>query len=172
MNAYVKLARDTINKYLNGDGLPKTDDLPKELLEKKAGCFVSLHNKKDGELRGCIGTILPVYKNLAGEIIHNAIEAAFHDPRFQPVTENEINNLDISIDILSEPEPIPSEKSLNPKKYGVIAKSHDGRTGLLLPDIEDVDDASYQVAIARKKAGIDVNEPIFLYRFSVTRHKE
>ena len=171
MSAYTQLARDTIHTYLARKELPETKNLPGELLNKKAGCFVSLH-KKDGELRGCIGTILPVYKNLAGEIIHNAVEAAFHDPRFQPVTKEEIDQLEISVDVLSEPEPIPSEKSLNPKKYGVIVKAKDGRTGLLLPDLEDINDAAYQVAIARQKAGILPEEPVFLYRFTVTRYKE
>jgi AmmeMemoRadiSam system protein A len=171
MSAHTQLARDTICQYLSRKELPETKNLPGELLNKKTGCFVSLHDK-NGELRGCIGTILPVYKNLAGEIIHNAVEAAFHDPRFQPVTEEEIDKLEISVDVLSEPEPIPSEKSLNPKKYGVIVKANDGRTGLLLPDLEDINDAAYQVAIARQKAGILPEEPVFLYRFTVTRYKE
>lgn len=171
MDTCVKLARDTIEQYLKEKKLPQKESWPKELLAKRAGCFVSLHTLDANELRGCIGTILPTTKNLAAEIINNSIEA-IRDPRFLPVKKEEIENLELSVDVLSEPEPIPSEKSLNPKKYGVIVKSSDGRTGLLLPDLEGVDDINYQVAIARQKAGILPEEPIFLYRFTADRHKE
>ncbi len=107
---------------------------------------------------------------MATEIINNAISAC-SDPRFLPVSKEEINNLDISVDVLSEPEPIESENLLNPKKYGVIVKAKDGRTGLLLPDLEGVDDSAYQVAIARQKGGITPNESVYLYRFTVDRYK-
>lgn len=171
MNLYVELAKQTIKNYLEYNSLPKAPEQKPELLKQKAGCFVSLH-QKNGQLRGCIGTILPVYKNLAGEIIHNAFEAAFHDPRFKPLKKEEFNDIEVNVDILSDPEVVPSEKSLDPKKYGVIVKSQDGRTGVLLPDLEGINDPAYQVAIAREKAGISPEEKIFLYRFTVTRHKE
>jgi len=171
MNSIVLLAKDTIEKYLKDGKLPGQESWPKDLLDRTAGCFVSIHTKDTDELRGCIGTILPTCKNLASEIISNAIEAT-RDPRFPPLRKEEIANLNISVDILSEPEPIPTEKSLDPKKYGVVVKSSDGRTGLLLPDLEGVDDVSYQVAIARQKAGISPEEPVFLYRFTVERFKE
>lgn len=171
MNSTVTLAKETIEKYLKDNILPEKETWPKELLDKHAGCFVSLHTKDTDELRGCIGTILPTCKNLAAEIVNNAI-AVCRDPRFTPVKKNEFENLNISVDILSKPEPIASEKSLDPKKYGVIIKSADGRTGLLLPDLEGVDDAAYQVAIARQKGRILPKEPIFLYRFTVDRYQE
>ncbi|KKQ90419.1 MAG: hypothetical protein UT15_C0013G0005 [Berkelbacteria bacterium GW2011_GWA1_39_10] len=170
MNIYVQLAKKTIHDYLNNESVPDANRPAKEL-SRKAGCFVSLHTKDVNELRGCIGTILPTCKNLAEEIISNAV-AACQDSRFLPVKKKELDNLDISVDILSEPEPIASEKSLDPKKYGVIVKANDGRTGLLLPDLEGVDDIDYQVAIARQKAGILPEETVYLYRFTVDRFKE
>ena len=169
MNPIVKLAQETIRKYVS-DGLAmSTDDAPENLKKEKAGCFISLHRKNNNELRGCIGTILPVTKNLAAEIINNAISAC-SDPRFLPVEQKEFDNLDVSVDVLAEPESIESVKSLDPKKYGVIVKAKDGRTGLLLPDLDGVDDATYQVAIARDKAGINPDEDIYLYRFTVDRY--
>jgi len=169
MNDIVKLAKETIENYVSSGKIIDAQKAPAELQQKKAGCFVSLHLKNNNELRGCIGTILPTCKNLASEIINNAVSSC-RDPRFLPVAKEELNNLNISVDILSEPESINSEKSLDPKKYGVIVKAKDGRTGLLLPDLEGVDDAAYQIAIARQKAGIMPNEKIYLYRFTVDRY--
>ena len=171
MNPYVDLAQKTIKDYLATGKIQDTEQAHETLRKKRAGCFVSLHLKKTDELRGCIGTILPTCKNLAGEIIQNAISAC-RDPRFLPVTKEELATLDISVDVLSEPEPITSEKSFDPKKYGVIVKATDGRTGLLLPDLEGVDDTAYQIAIARQKAGIMPNEKIYLYRFTVDRYSK
>lgn len=172
MDSYVKLARQTIETYLKENRLIKPPkNLPKEMLENKAGVFVSIH-KKDGELRGCIGTFLPTKENIAQEIIHNAISAAFHDPRFYPIQKNELDDLEISVDILSKLEPVDSIDKLNVKKYGIIVKSDDGRTGLLLPDIEGVDSIDEQIQIACQKAGINPSKEKFvLYRFTVERHK-
>lgn len=169
MDDHLKLATDSIKEYLKQGKILDADKAPQNLKQKQAGCFVSIH-LKNGELRGCIGTILPTCKNLASEITNNAISAC-HDPRFLPLTKQEIENLEVSVDVLSDPEPITSEKLLDPKKYGVIVKAKDGRTGLLLPDLEGVDDAAYQVAIAREKARIMPNEKIYLYRFTVDRYK-
>lgn len=176
---HVNLARQTIETYLKENRLispPK--NLPREMLKNKAGVFVSIHKKsqstsnESGELRGCIGTFLPTRENIAQEIIHNAISAAFHDPRFYPIQENELDNLEISVDVLSKPGPIDSIEELDAKKYGIIVKSHDGRTGLLLPDIEGVNSVDEQILIACQKANINLNkDKIQIYRFTVERHK-
>lgn len=171
MNPYVGLASQAIKLYLENDEVLNSNEAPDALKKKRTGCFVSLHITKDNALRGCIGTILPTCKNLAAEIIGNAISAC-NDPRFPKLTISEFANLDISVDVLSEPESISSEKLLDPKKYGVIVKSENGHTGLLLPDLEGVDDADYQIAIAREKASILPEEKVFLYRFTVQRYKE
>lgn len=171
MNIYTNLARQTVEEYLNSEKLPDLKNLPDEL-KKRAVCFVSIHLKND-DLRGCIGTVKAVYKNLGGEIVANAIEAAFHDPRFEPIKKEELPNLKYSVDILSEPELIKSQKDLNPKKFGVILKSLDGfRTGLLLPNLEGIDSVENQIEIAREKAGIMPDEEIQIYRFTSTRYEE
>ncbi|MBQ6527529.1 MAG: AmmeMemoRadiSam system protein A, partial [Clostridia bacterium] len=141
--------------------------LPTELTGRRAGAFVSIH--KQGRLRGCIGTILPTRKSLAEEIIHNAVSAASEDPRFDPIAPDELKWLEISVDVLGEPENIDSEKELDVRRYGVIV-SRGGRRGLLLPDLEGVDTVEQQIAIARKKAGIREGEPVRLQRFEVVRH--
>jgi len=164
----VQLARQSIIYYLkNKKRLSLPDNLPPELTEKRAGVFVSL--KKNGKLRGCIGTFLPNQDNIALEIIENAISAAVHDPRFSPVTLDEVEKLTISVDILSAPEEVKDISELDPKKYGIIV-SHGYKKGLLLPDLEGVDTVEQQIDIARQKAGIYVNEDFKIERFEVKRY--
>lgn len=172
MDIYAELAQKTVRDYLEKQQLPKVQNQAPELLTKRAGCFVSIHQKDNNELRGCIGTVTAVHKNLAGEIIANALEAAFHDPRFSPITKSEIDDLKYSVDVLSDVEAIKSEKDLNPKKYGLIVRSKDLlRQGLLLPNLDGIDDIETQMQIAREKAGILEDEEVLLYRFQVDHHK-
>lgn len=165
---YVKLARKSLESYiLKGKVLDIPTDLPKEMMTKQAGAFVSIH--KAGRLRGCIGTILPTTECLAKEIIQNAISASTRDTRFNPISPEELPDLDINVDVLSEPEAISSPSELDVKRYGVIVSCGNKR-GLLLPDLEGVDSVEQQISIARQKGGIGMDEPIHLERFEVIRH--
>ena len=166
---HVELAKAAIDAWVKEGRKLSPTDRPeqKEALQNRAGAFVSL--KKDGRLRGCIGTFQPTRANLAEEIISNAISAACRDPRFRPVEPEELEELDISVDVLSDPEQIPDPSMLDPKRYGVIVRRGD-RVGLLLPDLEGVDTVEEQLSIARRKAGIGPDEQVQLYRFIVTRH--
>lgn len=166
---YVKLAKKSLESYiLRGKVLDMPDDLPKELVSKQAGAFVSIH--KAGRLRGCIGTILPTTECVAAEIIQNAISASTRDTRFNPISPEELPDLEINVDVLSEPEPISSPDELDVKRYGVIV-SNGNRRGLLLPDLDGVDSVAQQISIARQKGGIGMDEPVQLQRFEVIRHK-
>jgi len=127
------------------------------------------HSEK--KLRGCIGTFLPTKENVAREIIDNAISAAIHDYRFDPVSKSELDDLVYEVSLLNPPEQINSVADLNAKKYGVIVKSLNERTGLLLPDIEGVKTPQQQISIACQKAGIDLKvEKIELFRFTVEKY--
>jgi|SRR3989339_1738508 len=163
----VQLARQTIETYvIEHKWLEPPAELTLEMKEI-AGVFVSLH--RQGALRGCIGTFSPVTNNIAQEIIRNAVEAATRDPRFSPVKQAELADLEISVDVLSPPEPVSSLKELDARKFGVIVKSGN-RRGLLLPDLEGVDTPEEQIAICRRKAGIGTLEPVELFKFSVRRY--
>ena len=166
---YVKLAKKSLESYiLRGKVLDMPADLPKELASKQAGAFVSIH--KAGRLRGCIGTILPTTECVAAEIIQNAISASTRDTRFNPISPEELPDLEINVDVLSEPELISSPDELDVKRYGVIV-SNGNRRGLLLPDLDGVDSVAQQISIARQKGGIGMDEPVQLQRFEVIRHK-
>lgn len=168
MDPLVKLAKDAIEGYIRrGEIIKPPPDLPEEW-KIRAGAFVSL--KKKGQLRGCIGTIYPATKNLAEEVIRNAIAAATEDPRFMPVTEEELPELTYSVDILSPPEKIKDLNELDPKRYGIIVSSGI-RKGVLLPDLEGVDTVAEQLSIALMKAGIREDEEFEVYRFTVRRLK-
>jgi AmmeMemoRadiSam system protein A len=164
---HVDLAVMAIEHYVNSrEVLAPPAELPEELCVR-AGCFVSL--KEFGQLRGCIGTIEPTQLTIALEIVHNGISAATHDPRFEPVRPEELPHLVCSVDVLAPAEQINDICELDPVRYGVIVQSG-SRRGLLLPNLEGVDTADYQVEIACRKACISPDEPISLYRFEVKRY--
>jgi AmmeMemoRadiSam system protein A len=172
MDAYSKLAKETIETFIKeGHIISPPKNLPDEMLKKKAGVFVSLH-LKDGSLRGCIGTFAPVQKNIAQEIIHNAICAATQDPRFPPVERKELENLFFSVDVLSASKNVSKDILSDPKKYGLIVSAQDGRRGLLLPDLPGVETIEQQISICRQKAGINPFEPVCYQIFEVERHNE
>ena len=169
-DAWVKLARESAEYFVkNGHEMKLPSWVPEELLNARAGAFVSVH--KFGGLRGCIGTIAATKKNLALEIIHNAVSAVSEDPRFDPVTEDELKYLDINVDVLGDAEKISSPAELDVKKYGVIVQSGYKR-GLLLPDLDGVDTVEQQISIARRKGGIAPGEDVELFRFEVVRHAD
>ncbi len=165
---YVRLARASVESWVKYHvELDVPDDLPSDMLSRSAGTFVSIH--KLGQLRGCIGTIAATQDNIAKEIIQNGISACSRDPRFDPITEDELKFLDISVDVLGDTEDIDSPDKLDVKRYGVIV-SHGYKRGLLLPNLDGVDTIEQQIDIARQKGGIREDEPYTLQRFEVVRH--
>lgn len=171
----VSLARKSMEHYLITKEYADVNSINSEcpldlqkMLNKKAGCFVSL--KKYGQLRGCIGTIEAQYSSLGNEIIYNAVAAALHDPRFEPLELPELEDLIISVDVMGEPEKIASIQDLNPNSYGVIVR-RGTRTGLLLPDLPGINSKEEQVRIAKEKAGIRQEENVELERFKVDRYR-
>ncbi|MEW6034291.1 MAG: AmmeMemoRadiSam system protein A [Chloroflexota bacterium] len=163
----VELARQTVETYIR-EGKTPTLTTPTPEMQERAGVFICL--KKDGELRGCIGTFEPTRANVAEEVISNAISSAVRDPRFPPVVASELGQLEYTVDVLSRPESVKGAEHLDPRRYGVIVESG-RRRGLLLPDLEGVDTVEEQIAICRQKAGIMPEEPVKLYRFEVRRYK-
>lgn len=165
---YVKLAREALETYIReGKKIRVPDWVRSEMKMKRAGAFVSI--KKRGALRGCMGTVGPTMVNVAEEIINNAINSGFRDPRFPAVKEEEFKDLVYSVDVLGAPQKINSLEELDVKRYGVIV-TNGFRRGLLLPDLEGVDTPEKQVTIALQKAGIMSSENFDLERFEVIRY--
>jgi len=170
-NPYSTLARKALETYILKNEILEVDDvkeeIPDELLNESSGIFVSL--KREGKTRGCMGT-LPTEPNcIADDIIINSLNAAFNDPRFNPVSMDELPLLEYHVDILSSPEIISSINELDIKKYGIIV-STENKKGLLLPNLNSITSTSQQLSIALSKAGISPNETYIMERFEVVRY--
>ena len=123
----LSLARASIKSYFD-EGSLDTSDLLKEYpqLEEKGASFVTL--TQDGRLRGCIGSIV-AHRSLLEDIIQNARSAAFKDPRFMPLSEDELSSTRIEVSLLSEPQVLLYEDSNDLKR-----KIHAGVDGVILRD--------------------------------------
>ena len=135
-----------------------------------SGVFVSLHEpagpgQVEGPLRGCIGSIRAREPSVRREIARSAVAAAVSDPRFPPLEPGEVDNLEVTVYLLGDPEPIEGPDQLDPQRFGVIVEGR-GRTGLLLPAIEGITTVDQQIGIARRKAGLSPDDPISLSRFT------
>ena len=124
-NFLLSLARKTIAHYLETRQKPETNEVVDSKLKEARGVFVTL--TIDGELRGCIGHLTPV-QPLYLDVIDNSVNAAFHDPRFPGLSENELNKISIEISVLSVPDKLPYSdaedllKKLKPNEHGIIIR--------------------------------------------------
>jgi uncharacterized protein len=168
---YAALAFDTIIAVAKkiDTAIIKSRIIPGELKDRLAW-FVSIH-LLDGSLRGCIGTIEPKEKCLFFEIISNAVSAATRDTRFSPITSNELENIEISVDVLSKPYIVEDINQLDPKKLGIIVSDGGYSRGVLLPDIEGIETVEKQLSIAKRKAGLSnyTDHELKIYAFTSTR---
>ena len=166
---YVKLAVQAVHHFLSeGKPMPCPSPVP-DGMNDQSGAFVSIKKKISYELRGCIGTVTPNQNNLAEEIIQNAVNAATRDPRFKPITIEELDQLLFSVDVLTPLEPINRLEQLNPRQYGLSIKYKEHH-GILLPDLEGIDSVQRQIELCLQKGKIRRNEPYQMYRFEVNRY--
>ncbi len=153
----LNLCREVISSSLNGN---KVMTRHSGVFNSKGACFVTL--KKHGHLRGCIGSII-AHQPLINDLVQNAQNAAFRDPRFNPVSEDEINDLTIDISILSSPKQMhfkDEEDFMNqivPFKDGIIIR--DGRfQAVYLPSVwEELPDKESFIRTLKMKAGLSPN---------------
>ncbi len=130
----VGLARRSV-EYFFQTGKILTEDPPHEILKEKRGAFTTI-KRIDGSLRGCIGYPLPI-KPLYKAVIETALLAAFDDPRFPPLVEEELDNVLFEVSVLTLPKIVPREdlpEGIEIGKDGLIVEGY-GRSGLLLPQV-------------------------------------
>jgi MEMO1 family protein len=156
------LGRRAIDTYLRTRQLIEPPEPIPANLQAPSAVFVTL--RKDGDLRGCVGSIRPTEPTAAHELIRYAVASAVRDPRFDPVTLEEVDSLTIKVQLLDPAEPLTDIATLDPKHYGLIVRRGD-RQALLLPGIDGIDTPEQQVRAACEKAGIDRHAPLELERF-------
>lgn len=169
-NLLPALARRAVVTDLSGSYEPPPAP-PGEYLGASHGVFVTIR-QRGGQLRGCIGTCVPVCPNIVAETWRVARLAALQDHRFIPVTLAELPGLRFEVSVLHPLEEVTSEAQLDPRRYGVVVSAADGRQGLLLPGITEIKTAEEQLQIARRKGLIKPGEPVTVQRFQVDCFKE
>lgn len=166
---YAALAKKSVEGLARSGGpIDRPEHLPSELLDERAGVFVSLCDHAG--LRGRAGTFEPVTGCVADEIMRNAASAAAGGARFARVRPCELGGLTYAVDVLRPPLPVASAAELDPARWGV-AVSKGRRRGVALPGLEGVAAAWEQVALAKRSAGIDpADDDVELARFETVRH--
>ncbi len=128
----LRIARQTIEAALEGRRVEVDASQLDETLRRPRGAFVSLHTK-DGDLRGCIGSIVALAP-LHEAISSNALNAAFRDPRFYPLTKEELAKVEIEISVMSPIEQVSDVAEIEVGRDGLII-TRGSRKGLLLPQV-------------------------------------
>lgn len=169
--ALPRVAQEAIRAALE-ERPPRDLPPPEGELARRAPVFVTLRRHRDGALRGCIGSLVALHDNLVAETADRARAAAFEDPRFPPVTREELDDLHVEVSILGPAEAVADLEELDPRRWGVVVRDDHGRRGVLLPDIPGVDSPGQQVEIARRKAGIPPGATLHLERFPVEKIQE
>jgi AmmeMemoRadiSam system protein A len=156
------LGRQAIDTYLRTRRLIEPPQPIPLDLQAPSAVFVSLY--KDGELRGCVGSLHATEETAAHELIRYVVASAVRDPRFDPVRLDEVSALTIKVQLLDPPEMVTDISGLNPQTHGIIVRRGDNQA-LLLPGIKGIDTPEQQLRAACDKAGINRNAPVELERF-------
>jgi AmmeMemoRadiSam system protein A len=157
------LARETIERAARNPGREAEVPLdpPTDRLNQPGASFVTLHTT-NGALRGCIGSLI-ARRPLVEDVHANALAAAFHDPRFPPVTPAELTHLVVEVSVLSEPEPLtykgPKDlvKKLRPNVDGVVLRQGMHRATFLPQVWEQLPSAETFLSHLCQKAGLPPN---------------
>lgn len=177
MEELVKIARKTLEDYFNTG---KFQIKNFEKFKEKRGVFVTIRSFSDNELRGCIGFPEAVYP-LSEAVQKAVIEAAFFDPRFQPLKKEELNKVILEVSVLSHPKIIdgkPKEyfKKIEDGKNGLILE-HGARKSVLLPQVwSEIPEKDEFLGTLCLKAGLSpdywLDERTKLYKFSAKVFRE
>lgn len=129
----IGIAKQTVESYVKSGQVPDFE-IKDERLQSKEGAFVTLH--ENGQLRGCIGQIIPSGAPLWRVVRDMAVAACSEDNRFNPVTPDELDKLDYEVSVLSAPRAIDNWHKIELGKHGVIVRKG-ARAGVFLPQVAD-----------------------------------
>lgn len=169
------IARESLGEALGRAAAPRHES---PWLDRTAATFVTL--TRDGSLRGCVGSVR-AYRPLYLDVRENAKAAAFHDSRFRPVTDSELDLLRIEVSLLSTPEPLAAAdeqealKRLRPHVDGVIFEAGRRRSTFLPQVWEQLPEPREFLAHLKAKAGLPLgfwSDEVRLLRYQVTKWAE
>ncbi|MEB3860863.1 MAG: TIGR00296 family protein [Desulfurococcales archaeon] len=181
----VRLARSSVEHFMEKGAPPQPPDNLDEVLTRPGAAFVTIEKegvrRGEKELRGCIGTISPVHP-LAETVIRVAIDAAFRDPRFPPLTRSELDEVVFEVSVLSRLKPLgrtPKERISGIKigRDGLVVVRGPYQ-GLLLPQVpldygwNELDFLGYACIKAGLPANCWLDEDTLIYRFTVASWRE
>jgi uncharacterized protein len=155
----IRLARSAIESELLDKSVPSEDLLP-DLFKEYGAVFVTLKNRADNSLRGCIGSLI-AHRSLYEDIVANAISSAFNDPRFPSLDKNELPNIKIEISLLSSPKQLIYTDAadllskITPKIDGLIIKYQEYQATFLPSVWDEVPLREQFLSLLCKKAGLD-----------------
>ena len=162
------IARRALRAHLGTPARSWRDEVPNIASLPTFPVFVTLRTA-DGELRGCVGSLKAQESNVALETARIAVLSATEDPRFDRLGFGEIEELAIEVSVLLPEEPFDDPRDLDDGRHGVVVRDGDGRQGVLLPGVPGVKNGAEQIAIARRKAGIDPSAKVSMGRFAVLK---
>lgn len=162
------VARRALHAHLASPARPWRDEVGDLAGSPRLPVFVTLRTR-DGSLRGCIGSLKPQEANVALETARVAVLSATEDPRFDRVEYSELEELSIEVSVLMPEEPFDDPHALDDGEHGVVVRDEGGRQGVLLPGVPGVEGGVQQIAIARRKAGIDPAAKVTMRRFMVRK---
>jgi len=162
------IARRALRAHLGTPARAWRDEVPNIAGLPTFPVFVTLRTA-DGELRGCVGSLKAQEPDIARETARIAVLSATEDPRFDRLGFGEIEELAIEVSVLLPEEPFDDPRDLDDGRHGVVVRDGDGRQGVLLPGVPGVKNGAEQIAIARRKAGIDPSAKVSMGRFAVLK---
>lgn len=165
------LARQVVVAHLQGQVSLPPEINPGGYLAQRRGVFVTIRTR-EGELRGCKGNLEPYFSNLMEETRAVVLSSAFNDGRFRPVVSGELDGLLFEVSVLHPLEPVRSPAELDPKIYGILVRTEDGRQAVMLPGVEGLDTVELQMNATLRKGGIASDEAVNIFRFRVDKFSE
>ena len=166
-SSVVDVARDALRAWAHDE--PPSPPARIVADDDAVGAFVTLRDEVTGDLRGCIGRMHLGGRPLPEVVAELAVSAATEDPRFDPVGRDEVDHLKVEVSLLQQPVPVDGVDDLDPKNAGVVVRAG-WRQGVLLPDIDGIDDPQTQLRAVLQKARIRPDERYELFRFDARKH--
>jgi len=168
----LKLARESIHHHLGG---PLPDVPERDVYRQKAATFVTVMRR--GELHGCIGTLEP-QRTLVDDVQHNAVAAAFFDPRSRPLLPAELPTISVEVSLLGPLELLPVRNEaeaierIRPHEDGVVLRNGRHRATFLPQVWEKLPDPTEFLAQLKQKAGMPAHgwsPTMEVFRYSLTK---